>query len=366
MRASAADMAVYALALSDPARLEAAGVIKAATFAAMIKPDQGLPNSVRGGFMNYYFQGGRQGFGHGGAMAYGASDLIILPDLKLGVFVSTNSIGGFAFANDLVRRMLKDLAPLPDLPLDRSDANKALAQSLVGSWIVNRRSWHRTEAAFSFFVSDRTIKAEADGDLMIGSLTGEQVRYQPIGNGVWQSVSRLSRLTAARDANGTMTLWSGSGTGGSVRAGFFERPLPMAILLALTMMLGSVAAWRAGRQAFASNRQSRTEALAAGSAGAAGLAWALGIGGFLTMLGQSASDNGASLIFSYPGPTKPIAWTIAAAVALTIVALWASRKVHKAENWDRWRKSRHVALLALFVITSYFCWTIGLVGYAAL
>ena len=359
-------MALYALALSDPARLEAAGIIKAATLAAMVAPDTGLPGGVRGGFMNYYFQGGRRGFGHAGAMAYGASDLIILPDLKLGVFVSTNGRGGFAFANDLVRRMLKDLAPLPDLPLDRSEANKALAKSLDGSWIVNRRPWFRTEAAYSFFVSDMRIKAEADGDLLVSSLVGNKQRFQPIGNGVWQSATRLSRLTAAKDSDGTMTLWFGSGSGGAVRAGVFQQPLPMAVLMVLTMMFGWVVAWRGGRRFFANERQSRTEAMASGGIASAGLAWSLGIGAFLTTLGQSAGDGGASLIFSYPGPVKLIAWTIAVAVVLTLVALWTGRSVHKAENWSWWRKAKHLSLLILFILCGYFCWTVGLVGYSAL
>ena len=364
LHASANDMARYALALSDPALLEKAGVLKAATFAAMIKPDQGLPNGVRSGFMNYYFQGGRRGFGHAGAMAYGASDLIISPDLKLGVFVSTNGRGGFAFANDLVRRMLKDLAPLPELAFDRSPENKALAQSLSGNWITNRRPMHRTEAAYSFFISDKSLTAEPDGDLLIGSLVGDKQLYQPIGKGVWQSATDLSRLTAANNGNGSMTLWYGDGAGSAVRANPFQQPLLMTVLLGLTMIFGWVAAWRGGRRALAENRESHSEALAGSSIAVAGLVWALGIGAFLTTLGQSAGDGGAALIFSYPGPARYIAWTIGLAVLLSAAALWFSRAVHKAPQWSRWRKAKHMGLLSLFGLCSYFCWTVGLVGYS--
>ena len=38
-------------------------------------------------------------------MIFGASDLIVVPDQNLGIFVSTNGRGGFTFANDLVRRL---------------------------------------------------------------------------------------------------------------------------------------------------------------------------------------------------------------------------------------------------------------------
>jgi Beta-lactamase len=362
MRASANDMAQYALALSDPARFEAAGVLKAATFAQMLQPGIALPGAARHGFMNYYFQGGRTGFGHGGAMAYGASDLIVVPDLKLGVFVSTNGRGGFAFANELVRRMLKDFAPLPELQPVRND--RKAAQALGGHWIVNRRPWGRSEAAFSFFVSGFTVTPEKDGDIVIGDMAGTALRFQPMGNGVWQSPTRYGRRIALPASDGTMTLWSGSGTGGAVPAGVWQRPLWMALLLVLTLGTATVVAVRGVWRFAKPEPASRFESYAQRSAAAAALFWAIGLGGVVTMLVKAMPDNGASLVFSYPGPMVALAWTIAVAVVLTLVALPGIAVLRQPGRWSRWHKTKHAALLILFALAAYGCWTIGLVGYS--
>jgi CubicO group peptidase (beta-lactamase class C family) len=364
LHASANDMARYALALADPARLEAAGVLKAATFAEMMRPGIALPGAVSHGFINYRLQGGRAGFGHGGAMAYGASDLIVVPDLKLAVFVSTNGRGGFAFANDLVSRMLKDLAPLPESQPVRTDETRQQAKALAGDWFLNRRPWSRTEAALHYFVAGFSVKAEDNGDLLIGGLLGETERFQPIGNGVWQSPSRYRVKIAAKDANGMMTLWSGGGDGGAVRAGLLQRPLVMVIVLGLTVICGTIAAVRlVSRRAWPA---SSFERYARRSAGLAGLAWALGLGGFFVILGQAVPDGGARLTFTYPGPVVWIAWTIALAAILTLIAAPGIAVLARPGEWSMPRRICHAALLTLFVAATIGCWSIGLVGYSGL
>jgi CubicO group peptidase (beta-lactamase class C family) len=364
MRASANDMAAYALALSDPARLEAAGVIKATTLAQMLDPKTGLPGMVRLGFIPYYFQGGRSGFGHGGAMAFGASDFVIVPDLKLGVFVSTNGRGGFAFANDFVRRMLKDFAPLPEQPPVRTAETKAMAKSLAGAWILNRRTWKGTEAALTLFNSAITVSADKDGDLTIGDLTGSSQRFVPMGNGVWQSPERYSRRIVAKDAEGRLTLWGGNGTNAALRASWWQDARIVAAILLLTLVFATVAAVRTGWRLIAGDKGSPFERYAARSIGAASLAWAIGIGGVFTVLLSAIPTEGADLLFSWPGPMRWLAWIIALAVLLTVVAIPGFDIWRRAGEWSRWRRIKHSALLILFAVAAFVCWTMGLVGYS--
>ncbi len=364
MRGSANDMAAYALALADPARLEAAGVVKAATLAQMLDPKTALPGMVRLGFIPYYFQGGRTGFGHGGAMAFGASDMVIVPDLKLGVFVSTNGRGGFSFANDLVRRMLKDFAPLSEQSPVRTAETRAMARSLAGAWILNRRAWHGTEAAMTLFNSALTVKAEADGDLMIGDFASPAVRFVPMGNGVWQSPARYSRRIVANDAEGRLTIWGGNGTNAAIRASWWQNARIVVGILALTLIFATLVAVRTSWRLVAGDKGTRFEAYAARSAGAASFAWAIGLGGFITILLSAIPNEGADLLFSWPGPIEWLAWIVALAVLLTAIALPGLDIWRRVGEWSRWRRIKHSALLILFVIAAFVCWTMGLVGYS--
>ncbi len=366
LRASANDMAAYLLALADPARLESAGVLKAASFATMLEPGISLPGTRRLGFMHYSFDGGRTGFGHGGAMAYGASDMIVVPELGLGVFVSTNGRGGFAFANDLVRRLLRDLAPLPPQAPVRAAETRAMAKEIAGAWVMNRRPWHRSERAIHLADAAFSVTAELDGDIVIAPFIGSAQRFQPMGKGEWQSVDRMSRRVFAKDGDGTPTLWSGSGTGSAVKAGLFARPLPMLATLVVTLIFASVAVWRGTRRLWQREDRDRTLRQAALATTAAAFAWTIGIGGFATMMAQAAPDEGTGLIFSYPGPLVWIAWTIALAIALTLGAIALSLRTRTAmgTGWSAWGKTKHVALLSLFILAAATAWQIGLAGYS--
>lgn len=364
LRASANDMAAYLLALSDPVKLEAAGVLKAASFAQLLQPGVPLPGTRRTGFMHYDFDGGRTGFGHGGAMLFGASDLIVVPDQNLGVFVSTNGRGGFAFANDLVRRLLRDFAPLPETPASRTRSVKAMAEEMAGDWIYNRRAWTRTERAILMFDAAFTVTPQPNGDLVIADVAGDGFRMEPLGDGIWRSADRMSQRLYAPDADGTPTIWNGSGTGSAVRAGAFERPRMVLGILVLTLVFASVAVWRGVLRLVA--RRPRGDKDAAGPLLplAAALVWALAIGGFLTVLAQSIPDGGAALVLAYPSPVNVIAWGTVLALVLTLAALAGAPRAIATKGWTLWRRAKHLGLLALFLFAAFTCWRIGLLGFS--
>lgn len=364
LHASANDMAQYALALADPARLEAAGVLKAASFATLLTPGVKLPGTEHHGFMHYWLPAGQQGFGHGGAMAFGASDLIIVPSLKLGVFVSTNGRGGFAFANDLVRRLLADFAPGPDAPVVRDGATKAMAQEMAGDWIFNRRSWSRTEAGITVFDAGVSVTPQANGDILFGSVIGDTNLYEPVGGGVWRSVKRGSHLIYAKDANGVPTIWAGTGTGSAVRASVFQRPLWLLILFGLTLAGATVATLRGVWSLRTTLRASSKLRFADSGTLLAALCWAIGLGGFFTVLLGAVADDGASLLFSYPGPMVWIASTIAAAALLSLLAATGTFATIGDSSRHWWHRMRRLVLVVLFVASAVTCWQIGLFGYS--
>eukprot|EP01037_Dinobryon_pediforme_P014533 gene14533-14656_t len=188
LKAGATDMSAYLAALMDPQRMEALGVLKADTFRRMIATSAvDLPVAVRHGFIPYRFPGQYQGFGHNGAMAFGASDLVVVPELKLGVFVSTNTRGGFAFAYSVVARMIDAMAPRADLPAIRTPETARAAASLAGTWLVTRRAWSPSERAINGpITATRTITARPNGDLAVGGLIGPPTLYMPLGGGIWR------------------------------------------------------------------------------------------------------------------------------------------------------------------------------------
>ncbi|MFZ4071949.1 MAG: serine hydrolase domain-containing protein [Caulobacterales bacterium] len=365
MKASAQDMAAYLTALLDPALMEAAGVLKAATFKAMIAapaaPGLGL---VHHGFIPYELPGGRRGFGHGGAMAYGASDLVVVPELGLGIFVTTNSRAGFSFAYDVAARIVGGLYPAAEKPpVVRNAATIAAAKALEGPWIATRRAFHTSERAVMTPNAMSTIKATDDGDLLIGRPLAPAMRFQPLGDGRWRPVKPGWSITAAPGPDGKTVIYSASGTQARERAGPIDTPLLFlgAPLLAFFTALAALYSWP-GKWG-ARRDLTRLERFGAVTLDFAALGWALGLGWFFVTLAGAASDGGAALLFIYPGPFAAIGWIIALAAAFSLVAWVSAPALIGRGAWGWWRRIKHVGVLCVFTLAALVCWRIGLVGF---
>jgi hypothetical protein len=349
--------------LSDPARMEASGVLKASTFAIMMRPGVPLPGTEHLGFGHYWMRGGHQGFGHGGSMMFGASNLVIVPEMHLGIFTSTNSRGGFDFAKDLADRFLMDFAPgAGDSPV-RSPGTMAMARQIAGDWIWNRRNWTDTQAALMVFQSTFSVEALPNGDLVQRSLLGKPMRYQPLGGGIWRSTRDGTRLIYANDADGTPTLWNGHGSGSAVRATLFQRLAPVLtiIIVALLTAIG-VTLW-AVRHIATNWRTTLMERLSISVTLAASAAWLFGLGCFLAIVGCAIPDQGVSIVFDYPGPMVAVGWLIASAAFLTVASTGTVVLSRQTYHLPARATIGRIIALTIFAAATAVCWSLNLVGY---
>lgn len=371
LRVSANDMARLLLALSDPAQLEAAGVLKADTFRQMLASPSvpGAPRVLHG-FIPYELPGGLSGYGHNGAMAYSASDFVIVPDLGLGVFVSTNSLGGFAFAYRIAARLTEGLAPpAPPEPL-RTPETAAAAKSLAGAWINTRRAYQGSERSILTIGSMITLAATEEGDLILSPVAGSPRRLYPSGENRWTPYTGGASLILTSEPDGQARLLSASGAVSFERAGFWQRAETLVLPILLTFAAGLLALYSwPGRFARRSEHSNRHLALherwGARALDAAALFWVIGLGGFLATILPAAGDDGAELLFTWPSGIGWAAWVILAA-ALSTLAGWASLSaLFRPAGWSGWRRTKTAAALLLFTFTSLTCWHLGLLGYSA-
>lgn len=112
-----ADMGRYMLALLGGGALDGQRIYGPTTAQAFATPQPVAiagASGFRHGMISYSLPGGRQGFGHGGATLYFLSNMVLVPDLNLGVFVSTNTNTGRALGLSI------PVAPWSNTPTDRS------------------------------------------------------------------------------------------------------------------------------------------------------------------------------------------------------------------------------------------------------
>lgn len=182
-------------------------------------------------------------FGHGGATLYFHSNMVLVPALSLGVFISTNTSTGRRFAREFPAMLVEflDASARPQLPAAPAEAIDL--QAYAGEYLGNRRSWRSADALLVAQRSAVTEVVAANGHLLV-STPNELLRFVPLGNHRFREAEGHGLLAFVPGEDGRIErLIFGSGINTADRIGFFGHPqtplllLPLASLLGLAMLL---------------------------------------------------------------------------------------------------------------------------------
>lgn len=359
------DMARYMRMLLGRGELDGKRILPASAFARL----QGEPlfrtAPQATGFAYGFFRkryGDVHSLEHGGATLYFHSNMVVVPELGFGVFVSTNTDTGVRLAAELPGLLLERYFPAarsdpPQMPA--ADEGEALAPYL-GAYLGERRNYTRSEKLLLSTVVE--VGATAGGHLTL-SAGGETSRWARLSDDVFASVEGPGRLVFLRDGAGRVSGFVSPG-GHDVfdRAGAFEVPGRLYALLALAGLaaVGVLAgAWlrRRRRCADAGGRSSaRWLAFTA-------LAWLLFLALFATAFVQ-ISAAGDAAIFEYPSTLLRVAlWAALPALLLTLASVALLWRAWRSKAFGLWRKLRHTLALTAFVLAGYGVWVWNMVGW---
>ena len=153
-----------------------------------------------------FFQTERNGiirFGHGGDVNQFHSQMQLVPEQQLGIFVSFNSDPGSAARSGLVNAFFNRFFPVPrPTPIEASAALAEKLDEYTGSYTTLRRN-HSTFEKMALLVGGLTISA-VDGELLLGSQGGVS-RWIPVDKDVFRAKYGHNHLIARRDASGEVT-----------------------------------------------------------------------------------------------------------------------------------------------------------------
>jgi CubicO group peptidase (beta-lactamase class C family) len=344
---TAADMARFLRFLIGDGALEGARLLQPETMEAMRtrlyddRPDaadmsHGLQSRPLFGTIVY---------GHGGGLNAFLSNLVFIPEIEAGVFISQNGGAGASLpllAPDLILAELAAEAGLePPAPEAVPDA-AARASEAAGRYLNNRRTFSGS-AQFFGALSVLPVTATPDGALMLptGKLPAPS-RFEPIGPDLWQN-AQGDRIVLIRDAEGRiLRLADGTGAHTHERLRGLADPIWLfaafgaAALLSLTTLVGLI--WRHGIRG-----GSRSGALAAwlGVAGAVSV-WlfiAAAVAAALT-----AARLGSEYVFDQPQPSLQAVLVLADGVAVAAVLVVLSLAlVWRAPGWSVGRRLHQTA-----------------------
>jgi hypothetical protein len=271
------------------------------------------------------------------------SNLMIVPALRLGVFVAANTESEASLTGVLPALIAQTFYVTPETPLPPTPPLLRDAGLYNGEYLSSRRPFHGLEAFAMGFLSIPASVA-APGYLTIG-----RQRFVAMAEpGMFQDADHPWVQIAAKTGNGQATRFD-LGGGEITRADWVHQTRTAGLLALLTILasvgvlfgLASPARWRLP--------QTRLQRLAGALRGPAAALWLFAIPAFALKL-QGALADQSSVVYGWPGPlvTATSSAALAAAVlswtaaALTPFA-WAGR-----DGWSSWRKLRFTATILVF------------------
>ena len=359
---TAADMARFTRFLLGDGALDGVRLLSPETMAQM--RTRLFDNLAGASDMAHGFQSrplfGTMAYGHAGGLNEFVTNLVFIPDLNAGVFVSQNGGTGASLPMLLPDLMLAHLAAeaglAHDAPQPVPDAS-ARAAEVAGRYLTNRRPFHGPMQAMSPQIS---VQALPDGAILAPSTRFmAMVQYEPLAPDLWQE-AQGERIMVIRDASGrVLRLIDGMGVMSYERVRPANDPMlalagfGLSVLLALTTVLGLI--WRHGLKG-----GSRMGTLAAGlGVGAASTVWLLFIATGLAV--ASAMQLGMEFMFDHPQPTLVAVLLLADALAvLAVLVLLSLALVWRAPGWSLGRRLHHSALAVSLSATAVLFWHWGL------
>ncbi|HVI34226.1 serine hydrolase domain-containing protein [Phenylobacterium sp.] len=345
---TAADMARYMIALLNGGQLNGVAIYSPRTAQAFRRPLRPTPTGINGwahGFMIYELPGGYRGFGHGGDTIFFHSNMVTVPALNLGIFISTNTETGAQLAARFPDRLVREFYAAPHtFPRPGSPELVRQAGMFTGHYLTSRRAYSGLEGFVTSLIGGGEVSVTDAGRLVTGS--GEGVRTWvpdgPLSQGRFVATDGDQRIAfVMRDGKATGYLPTFGGAR-MERAPFWRRPPVLAVLAALTAFaaiatLGGI--FLRNRREFRENAIQARAALVQNIQ--AGL-WLIS----MALLAVWATKTGdvSQIIYRWPGAlliTASACALVAAALTLTTIialpAIW--RGGRRVDSWTHLRKA---------------------------
>ncbi|MDP3855356.1 serine hydrolase [Phenylobacterium sp.] len=363
---TAGDIARYMQLLLNNGTIDGATIYGPRAAEAFRTPIRKTPAGINGwrhGFISYSLPGGRTGFGHDGATMSFHSNMVVVPALNLGIFISTNTETGSDLAHAFPDQVLSQFySPPQAYPRPGSQTLKDQARTFEGYYLGTRRAYRGLESMIGLVTTGVTVSVDSKGRLVTSGF-GPARTWVPEGDlaeGRLISTTGTEHLAFDIADGRAQSFQTGGGGQTFQRAGFWKQPSTATFLAVFT---GIAAAATLAGVLLRNRREFRETSIQSRASLIQNIQAAL----WLTMLilfGLWLSRTGdlANVMYGWPGPLLFIASACAmVAAALTLAtllllpAIW--RGGRRVDSWTPLRKlafSVTVLLYSAFAVVLWF------------
>jgi CubicO group peptidase (beta-lactamase class C family) len=358
--ASAGDMARFMTLMLAGGTLDGQAIYNSQTAGAFrtvaARSGPGVDGWTYGG-LAYRMPGGFTGYGAQGETPTFNADLVVIPDLRLGVFVAANARGGAVLTDELPGLIVQRFyaAPQPAAPPPAQDL-APLRAAYAGTYLNERRRYGGLEQFIALIRSEAVVEVTPGGRLLVHASDGAGAWVPTDGSGQFREAGGW-RAAAFEMKDGIAQRWlPPSGAQSFVRVGPLWQTRTLAIVAALALIAAAatlIGLLTRDRREF---RQTPVQGRASAIQTSTAILWLVATGAFLTWGARAAADIG-NLYFDWPGPWVVIASSCALVAALCslgqtllLPAIW--RGGRRVDSWTAWRKLRFSLTTLIFLAFS--------------
>ncbi|WP_419317638.1 serine hydrolase domain-containing protein [Caulobacter sp. ErkDOM-E] len=167
---TAADMSRYMMLLLGNGTLDGKTIYSprtAQTFRTLMYQPAPEAAGWNAGFQDIALPGGRRGYGHNGATLWFFSNMVVVPDLGLGVFIAVNTDTGAELPSVVPTAIIERFyAPPPAVPTLRPLSPDA-ARIYEGDYLGTRRAYGGLEGFIGRITQRAEVRVTPDGQLAV-------------------------------------------------------------------------------------------------------------------------------------------------------------------------------------------------------
>ena len=317
----------------------------------MYRPAEGAPG-WNAGFQDIPLPGGGRGFGHAGATLWFHSNMVIVPELGLGVFVAVNTDTGAELPATLPAAILERFySPRPEIPA-ASRITQDEARAYEGTFLTTRRSYGGLEGFIDRLIGEASVRAAPDGrlTLTVGRKSSQWTATdQP---DTFAPVSGSGLLVFQRDNGKVVRFFSPWGESAFERIGFPHQPGLLAAFALLTTLAALATligvATRDRREA----RQTPTQARASLLQTIQSILWLIALVGVGVFAGGAVDV--AKVVYGWPSGWLLSASACAFVSTLLTIATLAMLPVvwrggRRVDSWTSLRKLAFTCTTLIFL-----------------
>ncbi|MFL6590470.1 MAG: serine hydrolase domain-containing protein [Chthoniobacterales bacterium] len=213
LSATATDMSRFMMALLGEGTLEGSAILKPDSVRAMMARQFELHPALHamGLILMDYSMNGQRIVGHGGDSIFFHSDMILMPDSHVGLFISYNSAGSRPGGGrtEVIRGFLNRYFPEPVTAAPAIDLKKAQAdgRAVAGVYSGTRRS-ESTFLKAAAILGQASVSADQNGVLTVEGLQsprGGLNRWREVGPLLYREIDGPDLIAFRQNANGVVT-----------------------------------------------------------------------------------------------------------------------------------------------------------------